>query len=137
MGPADELSCSPPSKGKGTSMSASDRKVLIVEDEALIAMNIEMQLQDLGFETRLASSVDEALRLLTSDSLDLAILDYSLRDGEKTTPIAEALHERRVPFIVCSGSQFNDMARVFEGVTVLSKPFTDDLLQSAVLGALQ
>jgi len=117
-------------------MSSTNRTVLIVEDEALIAMSIEMQLQDLGFETISVASIAEAQAAIDTRPLDLVILDYSLRNGEKTTSIAETLHQRRVPFVVCSGSQFNDVATIFEGVTVLPKPYSDELLANAVSSAL-
>ena len=110
--------------------------ILIVEDEALIAMSIEMQLQDMGFNTIVVSSVTAAEAALLKGGVDLAILDYTLRDGEKTIPVAEVLRKERIPFIVCSGSQFNDMAAIFEGVDVLPKPYTDDCLADAVMAAL-
>ena len=110
--------------------------ILVVEDEALIAMSIEMQLQDMGFNTIVVSSVTAAEAALLKGGVDLAILDYTLRDGEKTIPVAEVLRKERIPFIVCSGSQFNDMAAIFEGVDVLPKPYTDDCLADAVMAAL-
>ena len=110
--------------------------ILVVEDEALIAMSIEMQLQDMGFNTIVVSSVTAAEAALHKGGVDLAILDYTLRDGEKTIPVAEVLRKERIPFIVCSGSQFNDMAAIFEGVAVLPKPYTDDCLADAVMAAL-
>ena len=118
-------------------MSSSPKPtVLIVEDEALIAMSIEIQLQDMGYRTLVVSSIEAATAALAQRAIDLAILDYKLRDGEKTTPVAEALHERRIPFVVCSGSQFKDMAAIFEGATIVRKPYTEDLLASAVSEAL-
>ena len=110
--------------------------ILVVEDEALIAMSIEMQLQDMGFNTIVVSSVTAAEAALLKGGVDLAILDYTLRDGKKTIPVAEVLRKERIPFIVCSGSQFNDMAAIFEGVDVLPKPYTDDCLADAVMAAL-
>ena len=62
--------------------------ILIVEDEALIAMSIEIQLQDMGFNTIVVSSVTAAEAALLKGGVDLAILDYTLRDGEKTIPVA-------------------------------------------------
>jgi len=116
-------------------MSSTKGKILVVEDEALIAMSIEFALQELGFETMVASNLEAAHAHLAMSDIRLAVLDYKLRDG-KTTGIAEALRAQRIPFVVCSGSQFNDIASVFEGAPILSKPFTDDHLSSAVLGAL-
>jgi CheY-like chemotaxis protein len=116
-------------------VSSLKGKILVVEDEALIAMSIESAVEDLGFEALIASSLAEAYAHLAASDIRLAVLDYNLRDG-KTTGIAETLRTRHIPFVVCSGSQFNDIASVFEGAPVLSKPFTDDHLSSAVLGAL-
>ena len=65
------------------------------------------------------------------------MLDYSLRDGEKTTPVAAALRELRIPFIVCSGSQFNDMAAAFVDAPVITKPFRGDVLREAVMSVVE
>lgn len=116
-------------------MSSLKGTILVVEDEALIALSIESALQDLGFEALIASTIEQAHGHLATAEVRLAVLDYNLRDG-KTTGIAQVLRERRIPFVVCSGSQFNDIASVFEGAPVLSKPFSDEHLSSAVLDAL-
>ena len=112
-------------------------RVLIVEDEALIAMSLEMQLQDMGFDTIVASSIAAASSAVAQGGVDVAILDYALKGGETTTRLAELLREDRVPFVVCSGSQRNDIASIFDGVTIIPKPFTNDALADAVISALQ
>lgn len=112
-------------------MSTANKTILVVEDEALIAMSLELQLQDLGYDTYVASTLDEAHAAIAQQSFGLVILDYKLGD-QKTSGLAEDLRAQRIPFIVCSGSQFNDMASVFEGVTLVPKPYTDDLLKAAV-----
>ena len=116
-------------------MSSLKGTILVVEDEALIAMSIESTLQELGFDALIASTIEQAHAQLATAEIRLAVLDYKLREG-KTTGIAATLRERRIPFVVCSGSQFNDIAAVFDGAPVVSKPFTDDLLGSAVATAL-
>jgi DNA-binding response OmpR family regulator len=116
-------------------MSSPASPILVVEDEALIALSIESQLQDMGFETIIASSVEQAEQVLRSVSIRLAILDYKVSD-KRTTQIAEGLRAKGTPFIVCSGSQFNDMASIFEDASVVSKPYSDDALRAAVLGAI-
>ena len=116
-------------------MSSSKGTILVVEDEALIAMSIEASLQELGYETVSAATAEQAYSYLASSKIRLAVLDYKLRD-ETTVGVAETLRERRIPFVVCSGSQFNDIASVFEGAPVINKPFSDDLLGTAVAAAL-
>ena len=117
-------------------MSPQDGTILVVEDEALIALSIETQLQDMGFDTVIAATIERAHDLLSRPDIRLAVLDYNVH-GQKTTGIAEVLRARSIPFVVCSGSQFQDMATIFEGVPVISKPYTDDALESAVRRAMR
>jgi DNA-binding NtrC family response regulator len=116
-------------------MSPHDSTILVVEDEALIALSIEAQLQDMGFDTMVATTIEQAFDLLSRPKICLAVLDYNVH-GQNTTGIAEALRLRSVPFVVCSGSQFQDMATTFQGVPVISKPYADDALESAVRKAM-
>jgi CheY-like chemotaxis protein len=116
-------------------MSPNDGTILVVEDEALIALSIETQLQDMGFDTVVATTIEQAHDILSRPSICLAVLDYNVR-GQKTTGIAEVLRSRSIPFVVCSGSQFHDMATIFEGVPLISKPYTDGALESAVRAAM-
>lgn len=79
------------------------RRVLIVEDELLLAMDYEEMLRREGFAVlgpvgRQAS----ALALLAGERPDVAILDVNLA-GERSTAVAEALTARAVPFVVVSG----------------------------------
>src|SRR5215211_7561990 len=102
-------------------MSPHDGTILVVEDEALIALSIETQLEDMGFHTVIATTIVQAHELLLMPDICLAVLDYKVH-GEKTTSIAEVLRSRSIPFVVCSGSQFQDLATIFEGAPVVSKP---------------
>src|SRR4051812_40333753 len=63
---------------KGHEMSSSKGTILIVEDEFLIAMGIQMQLEELGFEAVVATTISEALAVAQQQPLRLAILDYDL-----------------------------------------------------------
>ena len=90
-------------------MSPYEGTILVVEDEALIALSIETQLQDMGFHTAIATTIEQAHNLLSRPDICLAVLDYKVH-GEKTTGIAEELRSRNIPFVVCSGTQFHDLA---------------------------
>lgn len=73
--------------------------VLVVEDEFLIAMNLQAILEESGYRVvGPAASVEQALQLLTLDLPDAAVLDVSLR-GEIVTPVAAALRHAEVPFV--------------------------------------
>jgi CheY-like chemotaxis protein len=79
------------------------RRVLVVEDEMLVAMEFEGLLQRQGCAVvGPASTVDRALALLDHDQQDAALLDVNL-NGEPATAVAVALKTRGVPFALVTG----------------------------------
>lgn len=79
------------------------RRVLLVEDEALVAMEFELLLEQQGcIVVGPAATVAAALRLVGTETIDAALLDVNLPDG-RSTPVASALRELQVPFVVVSG----------------------------------
>jgi two-component SAPR family response regulator len=79
------------------------RRVLVVEDECLLGMELEALLQENGCEVLgPASTVEWALALIYDDKPDLALLDVNLK-GVRATPVATALRERGVPFVLVTG----------------------------------
>ncbi len=108
-------------------------RLLIVEDEAIIAMMLEDMLDDLGCAV-VASlrSVAAALDGIKQMEFDGAILDVNLR-GERADPIADALAARGVPFIFATGYGEVGISDRFKGVVVLQKPFESTLLRRALL----
>lgn len=84
-----------PAPGRGFS-------VLVVEDEFLIAMDLETILEQNGHTiVGPACSVDAALRLLERERPDVAVLDVNLR-GQPVLPVAERLRNLRIPFVLAS-----------------------------------
>jgi DNA-binding response OmpR family regulator len=80
-------------------------RVLIVEDEALVAATLaEAVLDAEGEVVGIARSVGEARQMIKQLTFDVAVLDLHLCDGE-VTPVLEALHARRAPTMVYSGSE--------------------------------
>ena len=117
-------------------MSAAKR-ILIVEDEVLVALDMEGTLNDLGHTTATATTVAEALQLLDAGGIDLAIVDYHLKDGTADL-LGASLRRRNIPFIVCSGGAgLQEFGEMFQGTTFLAKPFTTDGLVGAVSGLTQ
>ena len=91
---------------------APGRLVLVVEDEFLIAMDLELLLQRHGWRVLgPAATVAEALRLLAGETPDVALLDVNLR-GEPVTPVAEELRARGVPFVLASAYDTGGRARL-------------------------
>ncbi|MGH7210386.1 MAG: response regulator [Acetobacteraceae bacterium] len=79
------------------------RRVMIVEDELLIAMLIEDTLAEQACViVGPFAGVNDALEAARAETLDLAVLDVNLR-GEKVYPVAEVLAARGVPFVLLSG----------------------------------
>lgn len=112
------------------------KRILLVEDEPLIAMMVEDFLEVLGHALAgSADSVASALPLIEAGGVDAAILDVNLRGGERSWPIADALQERGIPFVLATGGGDGDVAERHRAAPRLPKPFTIDSVRS-VLGAL-
>lgn len=89
---------------------ASGFRVLVVEDEFLIAMDLDGLLREAGFQVLGPdASVADALDRIAMDRPDAAVLDVSLR-GERVTPVAEALRLLKVPFVLTSAYGADDLA---------------------------
>ncbi|PZW44915.1 response regulator receiver domain-containing protein [Humitalea rosea] len=110
------------------------RRVLVVEDEALVAMLVEDALLDAGAEVLgPVRSVPEALALMAKQVPDAAVLDVNL-DGVPSTPIADALAAAGVPFIVATGYGIDGLPPGHAGVLVLAKPYDPVALTQALAG---
>ncbi|HEX8444805.1 MAG TPA: response regulator [Allosphingosinicella sp.] len=98
-------------------------RVLIVEDEMLVAMNIEDMLLDLGHEVAgLAGRLAPALSLASEAELDLAMLDVNLA-GEQSFPVADILIGRGIPFLFATGYGIKGIPEAYRDRPVLQKPF--------------
>ena len=98
----------------------SGRLVLVVEDEFILAMELEQFLGQHGWKVLgPAATVGEALRLLDGATPHLAILDVNLR-GEMVMPVAERLREQGVPFVLASA--YDDVARIPGAASLVSEP---------------
>jgi two-component system, response regulator PdtaR len=96
---------------------------LVLEDEALIALNLQDELQDAGFEVNGPfTTCAAALRWLKTGTPALAILDAALNDGS-CNEVAEELSRRRVPFLIYSGHQESfHLLPDLQHVTWIEKP---------------
>lgn len=109
-------------------------RVLILEDEFLIAMDVEQLCRDSGAEDvaimRNLDQVDESLRF------DVAIVDLMLA-GVSTLDFARQIYDRGVPFVFASGyNDLEEIAERFPDVAVVSKPYAGDDLIGAVVAAM-
>ena len=112
------------------------RRVLIVEDEALVAMLIEDGLSNAGAQiVGSVGTVPEALQIIErvaySGGLDAAVLDINLA-GEAVTPVADQLAALGVPFLFATGYGAGHDTGGHPAATVLHKPFDAERLVAAV-----
>lgn len=98
-------------------------RVLVVEDDAMLAMALELTLFDLGCEVvGPASSLGEAAPLAHEAAIDGAILDVNLA-GEKVYPIADILADRGIPFVFTTGYGAACLRDCDRERPVLQKPY--------------
>lgn len=105
--------------------------ILVIEDEAIIALAMETVLIQAGYECISVGTFEAATSALSSQDFVGCILDYHLH-GHPTVALAEELKVRNVPFVLCSGTSPVDLPAVFQGVPFVDKPFGDDALLSAL-----
>jgi two-component SAPR family response regulator len=125
-------------KGHRTTMSirpsANPLAVLVVDDEALIAMVLEDLLRHLGCEViGPAGDVSSAIDLIGNGdrALDGAILDVNLR-GELVYPVADALQSRGVPFVFVSGYADYGIDPRYAAIPAMAKPFPAKMIDDIV-----
>src|SRR4051812_14050294 len=100
-------------------------RVLVVEDEALVAMLVEDMLADLGCEVvGPVADLDEALKLVGDEQIDCAVLDVNLA-GKPIFPVADALKAKGVPFAFASGYGEAGVRDDHRGAPILQKPFRE------------
>jgi CheY-like chemotaxis protein len=101
-------------------------RVLVVEDELLVALALEDMLLELGHEIiGPAARISAAHDLLDEQRPDCAILDVNV-NGETTYALAQALTERNIPFMFVTGYQRSSLAEPFQNRPILQKPFRSD-----------
>lgn len=114
-------------------MTIAGKRILLVEDEVLIALDAEDILVGAGYEVvGPANTLDGALTMAAREVLDAAVLDVNL-GGTYVWPVAEALVARRIPFLLLTGFGAGlDVPPVLEAIPRLGKPVPADALLRAI-----
>lgn len=112
-------------------------KVLVVEDEPVLAMKLEEMLKAIGFSVVWhATGVTEALTMMREHRPDCAVLDLYLA-GEMAYPIARWLESERIPFVFAKGYGRRTILGNWASRPAIQKPFTLRALQAKLIAALE
>ena len=112
-------------------------RILVVEDEFLVSLDLEAMLRALGGEViGPFASLDRATAVARAEALDVALLDVNV-GGQLVTPVADALAERAIPFVFCTGYDAASLPAPHAAVPILMKPCQAQQLKEALLSALR
>ena len=110
----------------------SAKRVLIVEDEYLVAMELEALLTEMGYAViGTAPRIGEAMELARHAEVDFAVLDINL-GGPKSFPVADILRERNIPFLFASGYGSAGLIDGYRQEVILRKPYQPQDLNRAI-----
>ena len=123
-------------------------RILVVEDEPLLAMLLEESLAELGHEVvGCAASIDQAMLIMDrvtldratidgatidENALDFALLDFTLADDATSAPVAMRLRDDGIPFVYLTGHRSLPLGGDIPVAPLLTKPFTLDQLDEAL-----
>jgi two-component sensor histidine kinase/CheY-like chemotaxis protein len=108
------------------------KRILVVEDESLVGLDLVATLRAAGFEAiGPAARVEEALHIVNSQPIDGAVLDANL-DGRPVDEIAAALERRKIPFVFVTGYSREYLPAAFRDRPVLSKPLVHSELMEII-----
>ena len=107
-------------------------RVLIVEDSFMLAMEVELLVEECGCApVGPVSNVADGLVIVRQTDLDAAILDINLGD-ERVWPVAELLHDRGVPFLLATGYSAAEVPPRFRDCLILEKPIRPAALRAGL-----
>lgn len=105
-------------------------RVLLVEDQIIVAMEMEDILRGFGCAVvGPVGTLEAAIRLAREAVLDAAILDVDL-DGQKVFPVAEELQARGIPFVLATGYGESSLPENWRGLRRLTKPFRREHIEA-------
>ncbi|WP_119459496.1 response regulator [Rhodospirillaceae bacterium SYSU D60014] len=116
--------------------SAAGLRILVVEDEMLVAMLMEDMLMDLGYEVvGTASRINTAVEMAQRETFDAAILDVNL-NGQEAYPVADVLIARGIPFAFATGYGETGVREPYRSHPTLQKPFQQQHLKDVIAKVL-
>jgi DNA-binding NarL/FixJ family response regulator len=114
-------------------MPLTGHRILLVEDELLIALEVKSALQAAhGEVVGHASNVAKAMKLADTPNLSSAVLDFCLQFGN-SLPVAAKLHAAGVPFVFYTANNIAELSAAWPGVPIVMKPASPVRLVSALV----
>lgn len=102
------------------------KRILVVEDEFIVAAMLCDVLEDAGAEpVGPVGRVEDALEIIANEAIDAAVLDWNLH-GQSGMPLAEALRDRDIPFVIATG--YGMVEEAFANQPILGKPYIPEIL---------
>lgn len=104
-------------------------RILVLEEQPAIGQLVVDMLDAMnGQVIGPAERLPEALALLNENEIDAAILDVKI-EGQPSSPVADELIRRGIPFAFASSNSAEELARVYPGVPIITKPFSSEHLE--------
>ena len=110
--------------------------VLLVEDEPIIALDLQDCLQTEGARVLCAGSLARGVELASTSSISAAVIDYELK-GEDGDPLCITLNRRGIPFLFYTGHDATDLHNRWSDTPILSKPARYETFVRSVLALIQ
>lgn len=112
------------------------KRVLIVEDEVLLALDLEEMLTALGHHViGQATRIDKAMELARDTDMDFAVLDINVA-GSQSFPVADVLRGRNIPFTFATGYGNEGLIDGYRDFPVLRKPYAQEDLKRSIARVL-
>ena len=116
----------------GTDVPGLVRRILVVEDDEFLIMDLELTLSEEGYEVVCATTIGEALERIREHPFDCALLDVNLHGGHRAFSIADALIGASVPFAFLTGRSRSYLPERFRQKRIVPKPYQLDELLDAL-----
>ena len=108
------------------------KRILIVEDDVLLALHLEDMLTALGHEViGQATRIGMAMELARESDIDFAVLDINVA-GKKSFPVADILRERGIPFAFATGYGVEGLMDGYRHFPALQKPYAQEDLEQTI-----
>lgn len=105
-------------------------KVMIVEDDPLIALMMEQMVEDLGYwVVGPLHCLQDAIDHANDDDIDFALLDFNLGNGTDAIPVVEVLRSRGLPFVITTGTSPDLIRQQLPDCTIIGKPVVESELE--------